>query len=89
VRDTFRVFAPDGPQDFRTLDEARACASALAAEEARALAQAAGAASVQLEFEEDENSVRNEIDGYVFFELRLTAVASGPPRQSVATPRPV
>ncbi|HEX9706277.1 MAG TPA: hypothetical protein VGA24_01450, partial [Steroidobacteraceae bacterium] len=54
-----------------------------AAAEAAALARQAGAASVQIEFEQDQNRVRNEIDGDVFFEMRLTAIASGPPRHRV------
>jgi hypothetical protein len=44
VRGIFKVFTPSGPVDFRLLDEALAHARALAADEARARALAAGAA---------------------------------------------
>jgi N-methylhydantoinase A/oxoprolinase/acetone carboxylase beta subunit len=80
VRGTFRVFADNGPKDFQQLESAVAHARELAAVEATALARQAGAASVQVEFAQDENTVSNEIDGDVFFEMRLTAIASGPPR---------
>ncbi|MBT0961897.1 hydantoinase/oxoprolinase N-terminal domain-containing protein [Denitromonas iodatirespirans] len=79
VRGTFRVFTQRGPKDFRQLDTAIEHARELAAAEATELALAAGAASVQVAFEHDENKVSNDIDGDVFFEMRLTAVASGPP----------
>lgn len=83
VRGTFRVFAADGPRDFPRLEAAVQHARELAAAEAAVLARHAGAASVEVEFEHDENSVSNEIDGDVFFEMRLTAIASGPPRVRV------
>lgn len=78
-RGTFRVFAPPGPKDFLQLGEAVEYARELAAAEAVAQARQAGAAWVRIDFEKDENSVSNEIDGDVFFEMRLTAIASGPP----------
>ncbi|NMG29435.1 hydantoinase/oxoprolinase N-terminal domain-containing protein [Aromatoleum evansii] len=79
TRGTFRVFAAEGPKDFTQLGEAIEYARALAADEAASQARQAGAASVQIDFEQDENSVSNEIDGDVFFEMRLTAIAYGPP----------
>jgi N-methylhydantoinase A/oxoprolinase/acetone carboxylase beta subunit len=83
LRGTFRVFAEAGPRDFPRLEAAVEHARELAAAEATALARQAGAASVEVEFEQDENKVTNEIDGDVFFEMRLTAIASGPPRHRV------
>ena len=77
---TFRVFAEDGPRDFERLDAAVDHAREVASAEAVSLARRAGAATVQVDFEQHENSVSNEIDGDVFFDMRLTAVASGPPR---------
>lgn len=79
VRGSFRVFAANGPKDFPQLEAAVGHARELAAAEATALARQAGASSVEVVFAHDENSVRNDIDGDVFFEMRLTAIASGPP----------
>jgi N-methylhydantoinase A/oxoprolinase/acetone carboxylase beta subunit len=85
VRGTFKVFTPSGPVDFRKLDEALDHARALAAEEARARALAAGAAAVELSFGQLDNRVENEIDGDVFFESTVSVTASGPPlRKPVA-----
>jgi len=85
VRGTFKVFTPGGPVDFRKLDEALDHARALAAEEARARALAAGAAEVTLSFGQLDNRVENEIDGDVFFESTVSVTASGPPlRKPVA-----
>ncbi|HJV88151.1 MAG TPA: hydantoinase/oxoprolinase family protein [Noviherbaspirillum sp.] len=83
VRGHFRVFTENGPKDFHELEAAVEYARELAAAEAAALAQQAGAASVQVEFECAENNVTDEIDGDMFFEMRVTAIASGPPRRSV------
>jgi hypothetical protein len=79
VRGIFKVFTPSGPVDFRVLDEALAHARALAADEARARALAAGAAAVELSFGQLDNRVENEIDGDVFFESTVSVTASGPP----------
>ena len=85
VRGIFKVFTPSGPVDFRVLDEALAHARALAADEARARALAAGAAAVELSFGQLDNRVENEIDGDVFFESTVSVTASGPPlRKQVA-----
>jgi hypothetical protein len=51
----------------------------LAAEQAQARALQAGAESTTLSFAQSDNSVSNDIDGHMFFEAIVTAVASGPP----------
>lgn len=79
IRGCFRVFLPEGPRDHYTLEGAYEMARQSGAERAEVLAWWAGAAEVQLHFEIDENRVNNDIDGEVFFEARITAVASGPP----------
>lgn len=84
-RGTFRVFAKAGPRDFATLDAAVEHARETAAAEASARAREAGAATLRIDYERDENSVANDIDGDVFFEMRLTAIASGPPRLRCVT----
>jgi N-methylhydantoinase A/oxoprolinase/acetone carboxylase beta subunit len=96
VRGTFRVFAHGGPQDFPKVELALAHARELAAEQARANALAAGAATVQVDFSQVDNSVNNDIDGNMFFEAIVTATASGSPRtaldeetQCEALPEPI
>ncbi len=83
VRGTFKVFTPDGPQDFRGLDAAIAQARALAAKEAHARALAAGALDPQVVFSQEDNQVNNDIDGNVFFEATVTATAWGRPLRKV------
>jgi N-methylhydantoinase A/oxoprolinase/acetone carboxylase beta subunit len=79
VRGTFRLFTRDGPRDFAELTQAIAHANRLAVEEATALALDSGAASVDTCVARDENSVTNDIDGDVFFEVRVTATERGRP----------
>lgn len=79
VRGVYRVFTPDGPRDFAALDDALALARDLAAGEAHLRALQAGAAQVDLRFAQSDNSVSNDIDGHMFFEAIVTAIASGPP----------
>jgi N-methylhydantoinase A/oxoprolinase/acetone carboxylase beta subunit len=83
VRGTFKVFTPDGPQDFRGLDAAIAQARALAAKEAHARALAAGALEPQVVFSQEDHQVNNDIDGNVFFEATVTATAWGQPLRKV------
>ena len=79
VRGVYRVFTPDGPRDFAALDAALALARDLAAGEAHLRALQAGAAQVDVHFAQSDNSVSNDIDGHMFFEAIVTAIASGPP----------
>lgn len=80
VRGVFRVFAKTGPRDFDTVAAAITHAQELAAAEAMARAIEAGAASAHVELSQLDNKVSNDIDGDMFFEARVTATASGPPR---------
>ena len=79
VRGVYRVFTPDGPRDFAALDAALALARDMAAGEAHLRALQAGAAQVDVRFAQSDNSVSNDIDGHMFFEAIVTAIASGPP----------
>jgi N-methylhydantoinase A/oxoprolinase/acetone carboxylase beta subunit len=83
VRGTFRVFTAAGPKDFPTLEPALALARELAAAQAQDNARTAGAATVQVEFSQADNSVNNDIDGNMFFEAIVTATASGAPRTAL------
>jgi N-methylhydantoinase A/oxoprolinase/acetone carboxylase beta subunit len=79
VRGVYRVFTPEGPRDFAALSPALELARELAGAEAQARALQAGAASATLNFAQSDNSVSNDIDGHMFFEAIVTAIASGPP----------
>ncbi len=79
VRGVYRVFTPEGPRDFAALNAALELARELAGVEAQARALQAGAASATLCFAQSDNSVSNDIDGHMFFEAIVTAIASGPP----------
>jgi hypothetical protein len=84
VRGVFRVFARTGPCDFETVSAAITHAQALASAEALAHAQAAGADQATVVLSRADNQVDNDIDGTLFFEARVTATASGPPRRRLA-----
>lgn len=79
VKGVFRVFTQAGPRDFDRLEPAIALAQDLAGQEATTRALQAGAASVNVEFSQEDNNVNNDIDGNMFFEARVTATASGAP----------
>jgi len=79
VRGVYRVFTPEGPRDFAALTPALELARELAGVQAQARALQAGAASATLSFTQSDNSVSNDIDGDMFFEAIVTAIASGPP----------
>ena len=79
VRGVYRVFTPEGPRDFSELNAALELARELAGVDAQARALQAGAASATLSFTQSDNSVSNDIDGHMFFEAIVTAIASGPP----------
>ena len=80
VRGVFRVFTKAGPKDFTKVDAAIRHAQGLAGAEAMQLAMDAGAAHASIELSQLDNTVSNDIDGDMFFEARVTATASGPPR---------
>ena len=79
VRGVFRVFTKAGPHDFTALAPAIAHAQELASGEALLRAIEAGAAQATVELSQLDNQVRNDIDGDMFFEARVTATASGAP----------
>ena len=83
-RGIFRLFGVNGPQDYTALPEAFEAARQACAEMARTQAVEAGGdeRELKLDWIHDENSVSNDIDGDVFFEARVGAVASARPRRS-------
>jgi N-methylhydantoinase A/oxoprolinase/acetone carboxylase beta subunit len=84
VRGLFRVFTLHGPVDFEQLDDAVAHAERLVMDAAVQQAHAAGAEVVETRVSREDNSVNHNIDGYVFFDTCVTAIASGRPRLAVA-----
>jgi hypothetical protein len=80
ARGTFRVYTKDGPQDFPELGVAIARAERLAVAEAEALALEAGAATVETVVKRQDNNVNLDADTDLFFETRVTAIASGRPQ---------
>lgn len=76
----FRVHTREGPRDFHDLDQAVSFAEGIAAELARALARHAGANEVETVLSRRENRVDDAVDGSVFFDATIRAVASGRPR---------
>jgi N-methylhydantoinase A/oxoprolinase/acetone carboxylase beta subunit len=83
TRGVYRVFTHAGPRDFASLDEALHHAREEASREATALALEAGAAEVEVRTHCDDNSASDDAGNSIFFEARVTASASGPPRESV------
>jgi hypothetical protein len=62
------------------LEEALEFAGEVADRDATALASEAGAASVEIQIDCDNNSAADDANNSIFFEARVTATASGPPR---------
>jgi N-methylhydantoinase A/oxoprolinase/acetone carboxylase beta subunit len=77
--DRFRVHGPHGVRDFGALEEAAAYAIAQARDTARARALAAGAATVEVKLDREDNVVRN-FGADLFIESTITATATGRPR---------
>jgi N-methylhydantoinase A/oxoprolinase/acetone carboxylase beta subunit len=76
----FRVHTREGPRDFHDLSQAISFAEETAAELARTLAHRAGARRVETVLSRRENRVDDALDGSVFFDATVRAVASGRPR---------
>lgn len=77
---TFRVHTSEGPRDFDKLEHAVRLAEEIAADTARTLAREAGANDVETVLSRNENRVDDPVDGSVFFNATIRAVASGRPR---------
>lgn len=76
------VLFPDGPMDFDDLEEGVAAAQSLCESLATSKAQAAGAHTLTISFDRQDTAVKDG-DQSVFFESRITAVATGRPANSV------
>ena len=80
----FYLFHKDRPIKFESLEVALEKARELAKFDAMALAQSAGATSIETRIRHDANHVKHDIDGELFISATITAVASGRPNCLVA-----
>lgn len=76
----FRVHTSAGPRDFNDLERAVRLAEDMAVDAARSLAWRAGAGDVETVLSRRENRVDDRLDGSVFFNATIRAIASGRPR---------
>ena len=75
----FVVHSDREPLHHSDLKDALADARRLAVEKATGLAQAAGAADIEVHVDSADNHVRHDIDGELFLESRVRATATGRP----------
>lgn len=79
IQGIYRVHAGDEIKDFEDFTAAVDFAKQVAATEATQKAQQAGADNITLTYDINENKVNHSIDGEVFFEATIAAVAEGLP----------
>lgn len=80
-----KVMYPEGPKTYATLEEGAAAATERAQSMARLKAEAAGAVAIDVTTTREDNAV-TEGKETVFFESRITALASGRPATSALDP---
>ena len=76
---TFLVHGNREPLQFTDLSSAIAKAEEIAIENVRGLASAAGAVSMEVQLNRDENHVHHDLDGDLFLESCIIATATGRP----------
>lgn len=76
---TFMVHGDREPLQFNDLEAAISKAESIATAKAGELATAAGAASMEIRLNRDENHIHHDLDGELFLETRITATATGRP----------
>lgn len=79
IQGVYRVHALDVIKDFEDFDEAVNFAKSVAGDAAEQKAQQAGADYLTIEHTVEQNKVSNSIDGDVFFEATVVAIAEGLP----------
>lgn len=79
VTGRFHVFYKDTPFRFDNLNDAQDAARELAVNEARELAESAGAGFVEVRLHEEHNHVKHDIDGELFISSSISAIATGRP----------
>lgn len=83
----FHLFHNAQPLVFDTLDAAMKKAVEIATREATDLAESAGAVAVETRIKQADNHIRHDIDGELFVNATITAVATGRPN-CLISPRP-
>ena len=79
VTGRFHVFYKDTPFRFDNMNEALDAARELAVNAARELAMSAGAGYVEVRLHEEHNHVKHDIDGELFINSSISAIATGRP----------
>jgi len=75
----FRIFHGATPFDVTDLEDAFSQAETIVKQQAYALAKSAGAANVEINIRHDNKHVISELDGELFVEAKISAIATGKP----------
>ena len=75
----FRIFHSAAPFDCHDLDVALSQAEAIVKQQAYDLAESAGAADVDIRIRHDNKHIMSELDGELFVEAKISAIATGKP----------
>lgn len=75
----YRVHAFDNPSDFEDFDKAISFAKQVAGQHAEAKAVQAGSMQTTVDYHIDEKRIKDSVEGEVFFEATVTAIAEGLP----------
>ena len=75
----FRIFHGAAPFDCHDLDVALSQAEAIVKQQAYDLAKSAGAADVDIRIRHDNKHITSELDGELFVEAKISAIATGKP----------
>jgi hypothetical protein len=75
----FRIFHGATPFDCTNLDDALNQAESIVKEQSHHLAKSAGAGEVEITIRHDNKHVTSELDGDLFVEGKVIAVATGKP----------
>ena len=75
----FRIFHGAAPFDCHDLDVALCQAEAIVKQQAYDLAKSAGAADVDIRIRHDNKHIMSELDGELFVEAKISAIATGKP----------
>jgi N-methylhydantoinase A/oxoprolinase/acetone carboxylase beta subunit len=75
----FIVHSDREPMQFNDLEAATEMAGQIATEHVRAMAEAAGAVSIEVRLSSEDNHIHHDVDGELFLETRITATATGRP----------
>ncbi|MFT7178899.1 MAG: N-methylhydantoinase A/oxoprolinase/acetone carboxylase beta subunit [Oceanospirillaceae bacterium] len=75
----YRIFHGATPFDVTDLEDAISQAEAIVKEQANTLAKSAGAGEVDIRIRHDNKHVISELDGELFVEAKISAIATGKP----------